>query len=101
MAHQADAIVGSAMGGWDGRRGWIYHVATSPEVRRSGLATRLITDVETRLAGLGARRVDLLVREGNDRRGGVLAVPRLRGHERDPVRQGPRPAPAGTDTADD
>ena len=64
----------------------------APEVRRSGLATRLITEVETRLAGLGARRVDLLVREGNDSRGGLLALPGLRGDERDAVRQGPRPA---------
>jgi ribosomal protein S18 acetylase RimI-like enzyme len=35
-------IVGSAMGGWDGRRGWIYHVATAPDERRAGLAAELV-----------------------------------------------------------
>ena len=101
VAHQADVIVGSAMGGWDGRRGWIYHVATSPEVRRSGLATRLITEVETRLAGVGARRVDLLVREGND---SGAAFWRSLGYEATSATQYVKdlaPPPAGTDTADD
>jgi ribosomal protein S18 acetylase RimI-like enzyme len=27
-------IVGSVIGGWDGRRGWIYHLAVSPEHQR-------------------------------------------------------------------
>lgn len=101
VAHQSDAIVGSAMGGWDGRRGWIYHVATSPEVRRTGLATRLIEQVESKLAALGARRVDLLVREGND---GGASFWRSLGYEPTTATQYVKdlaPAPAGTDTADD
>lgn len=65
VAHQGDAIVGSAMGGWDGRRGWIYHVATSPEQRRTGLATRMIRDIEARLRALGCWKVNVMVRDGN------------------------------------
>jgi ribosomal protein S18 acetylase RimI-like enzyme len=101
VAHQGDAIVGSAMGGWDGRRGWIYHVATSEEVRRTGLASKLITEVETRLAKVGARRVDLLVREGN---AGGAAFWRSLGYEPTTATQYVKdlaPPPAGTDTADD
>ena len=66
VAHQADAIVGSAMGGWDGRRGWLYHVAVAEEVRRSGLATQMVREIEDRLRGLGCVKVNVLVREGND-----------------------------------
>jgi ribosomal protein S18 acetylase RimI-like enzyme len=60
-------IVGSAMGAWDGRRGWIYHVATSASYRRTGVASALVTRIESRLAELGVARVNVLVREGNER----------------------------------
>jgi ribosomal protein S18 acetylase RimI-like enzyme len=65
VAVQGSVIVGSAMGAWDGRRGWIYHVATAPEHRRGGLATRLVRQVEDRLAALGCRKVNVIVREEN------------------------------------
>ena len=60
-------IVGSAMGAWDGRRGWIYHVATAATYRRSGVASVLVARIEARLAELGVARVNVLVREGNER----------------------------------
>ncbi len=63
----AGSIAGSAMGAWDGRRGWIYHVATAASHRRSGVASTLIALIEERLTELGAVRVNVIVREGNDR----------------------------------
>ena len=36
VAEQVDEIVGSVIGGWDGRRGWIYHLAVKPEHQRKG-----------------------------------------------------------------
>lgn len=66
VAAQGTAIVGSSMGAWDGRRGWIYHVATAPGRRRTGLATRLVRQVEERLRALGCRKVNVIVRDGND-----------------------------------
>ena len=65
VATQEKEIVGSALGAWDGRRGWIYHVAVAPEQRRSGLGTRLIREVEGKLRGLGATRVNAIVRDDN------------------------------------
>lgn len=65
VAVRGGAIVGSALGGWDGRRGWIYHVAVAESERRNGLATRLVRLVEDRLRGLGAPKVNVLVREDN------------------------------------
>jgi GNAT superfamily N-acetyltransferase len=66
VALRGTAVVGSAMGAWDGRRGWIYHVATAAEERRSGLATRLVRQVEDRLSALGCRKVNVIVRDEND-----------------------------------
>src|SRR6266540_1333989 len=36
VAEQVDEIVGSVIGGWDGRRGWIYHLSVKPEHQRKG-----------------------------------------------------------------
>ncbi|TAK01486.1 MAG: GNAT family N-acetyltransferase [Chloroflexota bacterium] len=65
VAVRGTQAVGSAMGGWDGRRGWIYHVATMPDERRSGLATRLVRQIEARLEALGCKKVNVIVRDGN------------------------------------
>jgi len=65
VATQGPKVVASALGAWDGRRGWIYHVATAASHRRTGLATRLVGQVEAQLRELGARRVNILVHEDN------------------------------------
>lgn len=66
VAVQGSDIVGSAMGGWDGRRGWLYHVATAPDQRRTGLATRMVRQIEDRLRTLGSPRANAIVLEDND-----------------------------------
>jgi ribosomal protein S18 acetylase RimI-like enzyme len=65
VAVQGATVVGSAMGAWDGRRGWIYHVATAANHRRDGLATRLVRQIEERLRALGCPKVNVIVRDGN------------------------------------
>jgi GNAT superfamily N-acetyltransferase len=66
VAVRGGEVVGSALGGWDGRRGWIYHVATTPGERRTGLATTLVRQVEERLRILGCPKVNVIVREENE-----------------------------------
>ncbi len=65
VAVQGDEIVASALGGWDGRRGWIYHVATAPGHRRQGHAAALVRRIEERLRELGAARVNVIVTGDN------------------------------------
>lgn len=43
-------IVGAVIAGFDGVRGWIYHLAVAPEFRRLGLATQLVRAAEDGLA---------------------------------------------------
>ena len=66
VADQQGRLVGSAMGGWDGRRGWIYHVAIAADLRRLGLASALVRRVEDALRGAGCRRCLVSVEGGND-----------------------------------
>lgn len=84
VALQGAEVVGSAMGAWDGRRGWIYHVATAPHQRRGGLATRLVRRIEEHLRTLGCRKVNVIVRDENE--GGAAFWASL-GYSAAPARQ--------------
>lgn len=58
-------VVGTAMGGYDGHRGWVYYVVVSPQHRRQRIGTALMREVERRLARLGCPKVNLQVRASN------------------------------------
>lgn len=84
VAADAGRIVGSALGAWDGRRGWIYHVATTESHRRRGIATRLVDQVEAGLRDLGCPEVRVNVGEDNT---GARGFWQSRGYETRPTRQ--------------
>lgn len=65
VAELAGRIVGVIVGAWDGRRGWIHHLAVDGDCRRQGIATHLVSEVEERLRAKGCRKVNLLVLRGN------------------------------------
>ena len=58
-------IVGSVLGGFDGRRGMMYHMAVRMENRRQGIALRLMEELERRLREKGCIRCYMLVTEDN------------------------------------
>jgi len=66
VAVEGRRIVASALGAWDGRRGWIYHVATAATHRRKGIAARLVRQIEDGLRVLGCLKVNVVVRDDND-----------------------------------
>ena len=59
-------IVGTAMAGYDGHRGWVYYLVVSPEHRRRGIGTALMRRVEEELARLGCPKLNLQVRASNE-----------------------------------
>jgi ribosomal protein S18 acetylase RimI-like enzyme len=67
VAEQDDGIVGTVMGGWDGRRGWIYHLAVKPEHQRKRIGVGLVREVEKRLLAKGAKKVNAQVYKSNER----------------------------------
>jgi putative acetyltransferase len=55
VAVRGDLLVGAALCGHDGRRGYIHHLAVDPRERRSGIGDSLVQRClsELRLAGIG------------------------------------------------
>ena len=65
VAVDADSIVGTAMAGYDGHRGWLYTVAVSPERRRCGIGTALVHHAVDALRTAGCTKVNLQIRATN------------------------------------
>lgn len=66
VAMKNGALAGTAMGGYDGHRGWVYAVAVQPDLRRQGIGARLMSTLESALARLGCPKINLQVRAGNE-----------------------------------
>ena len=65
VAERYGKIVGVIMAGSDGRRGYIYHTAVSPDQRRQGIASKLVDAAMTALENIGITKVALVVFERN------------------------------------
>ena len=73
-------IVGTILGGHDGRRGTLYHLAVDPALRRRGLGRRLVDRSLRALRAAGIKRCYLFVLRDND--GGLAFWRRLGWRER-------------------
>lgn len=58
-------IVATAMGGYDGHRGWVNYLAVEPALQRKGFGRQLMQEIEKRLLELGCPKLNLQVRSGN------------------------------------
>lgn len=65
VAECDNKIIGSVIGGYDGRRGLIYHLAVNATFRGQGIGTRLMEEVESRLRDKGCLKCYLLVASDN------------------------------------
>jgi ribosomal protein S18 acetylase RimI-like enzyme len=65
VAESDGAIIGSVIGGFDGRRGLIYHLAVAASFRGMGVGSRLMDEVEARLRAKGCLKCYLLVTRDN------------------------------------
>lgn len=65
VAEADGCIVGTVIGGFDGRRGLIYHLAVEASYRGQGIGSRLMEEVESRLRAKGCLKCYLLVKADN------------------------------------
>lgn len=66
VVRQDGRLIGTVLGGFDGRRGMIYHLAVDPEYRRRGVGRALMDELELRLAAKGCLKYYLLVTNDNE-----------------------------------
>jgi ribosomal protein S18 acetylase RimI-like enzyme len=92
VAEDAGQAVGAVLGGFDGRRALVYHLAVHPAVRGQGIGSALMLELESRLRALGCVKGYLLVVPENPdvmawyaRRGWQVMAVHLLGKDLDPA----------------
>lgn len=58
-------VLGSAMVGYEGHRGWVYYLAVDPSCQGQGIGQALMQEAEHLLMERGCPKIQLLVRSNN------------------------------------
>ena len=61
-----DSIVASAMGGYEGHRGWINYLAVEPELQGQDYGRQMMTHIEKLLHERGCPKINLQIRSTNE-----------------------------------
>ena len=78
LASCGDAIIGVVMGSWDGRRGFVHHLAVEPASQRSGVGSAIMAELERRFRVMGVVKMSFLIEQDNT---AVVAFYRKLGYE--------------------
>lgn len=60
-------IIGVVMGSYDGRRGWINHLAVDPEYQGRNICQKIMTELELRFKQVGCEKINLLIEIDNEK----------------------------------
>jgi len=66
VAETNGKLIGTVIGGFDGRRGLIYHLAVEAGFRQHGIGSLLMNEVERRLEAKGCLKCYLMVTVDNE-----------------------------------
>jgi ribosomal protein S18 acetylase RimI-like enzyme len=66
VAEAEGKMIGTVIGGFDGRRGLVYHLAVEAAFRQHGVGSLLMDEVERRLKAKGCLKCYLMVTAEND-----------------------------------
>jgi len=69
IAKSGDSVIGSILGGHDGRRGYIHHLGVHPDFRRRGLARQLVGKCLNILQNEGIQKCHIFIFNSNS--GGI------------------------------
>lgn len=65
VAIRGGNVVGTAIAGFDGVRGWVHRLAVRIDYKRAGIASLLLNTVEAGLKEIGCPKLNLQVRATN------------------------------------
>lgn len=66
VAEEEGVLVGVVLGRFDGRRGWVNHLAIDRRARGLGLGVALMAELERRLVRKGCPKINLQVEPANE-----------------------------------
>ena len=66
LANDEKKIIGAVLGGFDGRRGWIHHLAINPLYQNKGIGTKIMDELTRRFEDMGAVKLKLEILEVNN-----------------------------------
>ena len=61
-----DQVIATAMGGYDGHRGWVNYLGVDPKFQRMGYARQIMQDLQNQLLDMGCPKINLQIRESNE-----------------------------------
>ncbi|MFW9994396.1 MAG: GNAT family N-acetyltransferase [Candidatus Odinarchaeota archaeon] len=64
--NRSEIIVGAVLGGFDGRRGWVHHLAVDPAFRRRKIGTLLMNELTRRFKEKKVVKIKLEIVNGNE-----------------------------------
>jgi ribosomal protein S18 acetylase RimI-like enzyme len=73
-------VAATAMGGYEGHRGWVNYLAVKPSYQNLGFGRLIMAALEKRLLEMGCPKINLQVRQGNE---GALAFYGRTGYQKD------------------
>ena len=59
-------LVASAMGGYEGHRGWVNYLAVDPRFQRRGFGLRMMAEIESALRARGCAKINVQIRRSNE-----------------------------------
>jgi ribosomal protein S18 acetylase RimI-like enzyme len=62
---EGNKVIATAMGGYEGHRGWVHYLGVDPEYRRKGLGRKMMEAIEKKLIVKGCPKICLMVRNDN------------------------------------
>lgn len=66
VAESEGQVVGAVMGGFDGRRGMVYHLGVTPQMQRNGIGQALMQAIEELLRQKGCLKAYLVTVRENE-----------------------------------
>ena len=72
-----DKIIGCVLGGYEGRRGLVHHLAIDPDYQKTGLGKYLMENLEKEFKKLGVDKISFWVLKDNT---GVIGFYENQGH---------------------
>ena len=58
-------VIASAMGGYDGHRGWVNYLAVDPDLQSGGYGKQMMRHLEKKLIARGCPKINLQIRTSN------------------------------------